>query len=70
MRAHYRDLRLANNAGISLPVCKANEPLLDLDASHWRMTMTSSAVTCRACIAAWARDYDWAGPIGPQNGGK
>ena len=64
MRTHYRDLRLRNNAGISIPVCKAGEKLLDLDSSAWPITLNKAKVTCKRCISAWARAYDWAGPIG------
>ena len=64
MKQHYRDIRLINNAGISIPVCMAGEKMLDLDSSAWPITLNKEEVTCKHCIKAWDKRYSWAGSIG------
>ena len=53
-KAHLRSVRLHVNAGMSYPVCRANDRLLDLDAGRWPTTTATWEVTCRACIRAVA----------------
>lgn len=58
-KTHIADIRLANNAGMNFPVCRAGDRLLNLDCGHWQM-VKAEEVTCRRCQAAYARRYPWA----------
>lgn len=67
MKVHIGDIRLANNAGMQFPVCKAGAKMLDLDASRWNIQTSTDYRNaedkthfCKKCIAAWARRYPWA----------
>lgn len=57
--SHIQDIRLANNAGMSFPVCKANAPLLDLDAAHWAIASDRYLATCKRCIRLFPLRYQW-----------
>ena len=56
---HIRDIRLFNNAGMSFPVCCADEELLDVDKARWKCGPVKEA-TCKKCIKAHAEKYPWA----------
>lgn len=49
MKTHFRDLRLANNAGMQFPACYASAKLLDTDKSRLPTTADRGAVTCEHC---------------------
>jgi hypothetical protein len=50
-RVHFANIRLRVNAGITLPECKADAPLLDMDASRLlAMSGTIKEVTCISCL--------------------
>lgn len=57
---HMSDIRLHNNAGINMPVCKAGAKRLDLDASRMKQTDDFSKVTCTKCRARHPKRYPWA----------
>ncbi len=57
-KTHLRDIRLHNNAGMSLPMCIANESLLDVDCD-WPITLDKHAVTCDNCKDAAMIRYSW-----------
>lgn len=59
-QVHLSDIRLKNNAGMSFPVCAADEDLLDLDKSRWPQTNAMKEVTCPNCPDAAVRRYPWA----------
>ena len=60
-KRHIRDIRLFNNAGISLPVCYASDIALDLDKSILPMVQVDKA-TCKRCHVAYEKRYSWAQP--------
>jgi hypothetical protein len=62
MKTHAKDIRLANNAGISLPVCIANARILNTDHPGI-IARPDEPVTCRRCLAAWPKRYPWARPL-------
>ena len=49
-KVHFANIRLRVNAGITLPECKADAPLLDIDASRLAMSGTVKEVTCISCL--------------------
>lgn len=55
MKLHYKDVRLANNAGMDFPTCYANARLLDCDKSRLPMTSNAKLVTCKRCILRLAK---------------
>lgn len=57
---HLRDIRLANNAGIHFPVCRAGEVTLNLDATRWPLTHVWADVTCGTCRRLALQRYPWA----------
>ena len=60
---HLRDIRFANNAGISMPVCRvAVRGYQDMDATRMRTTTRIDQVTCQRCVARAWRWYPWAYP--------
>ncbi len=59
-KVHMQDIRLNNNAGVSVPVCMAFGRLLDPDKSHWEITAEFDKVTCRSCQRIFKRRYPWA----------
>ena len=59
MKLHIRDIRLYNNAGISLPVCYARATLLDLDKTHLPTAHNPEDATCQRCKKAYPRRYPW-----------
>jgi hypothetical protein len=63
MKLHIRDIRLFNNAGISFPVCRANEKLLDMDATRYSFAKVENGhevgVTCKHCIRIYPKRYPW-----------
>lgn len=58
-KTHIRDIRLFNNAGLSVPVCKATAPLLDLDSLAWEFSDNAKDATCKSCVARYPRRYPW-----------
>ena len=60
MKLHIRDIRLRNNAGIDMPVCKASAELLDMDATRYPTTGDRKQATCKHCIRQYAHRYAWA----------
>lgn len=58
-KTHIADIRLSNNAGISMPVCRVTDGPLDLDKTGWQTVGTDDA-TCKRCRAAFAKRYSWA----------
>lgn len=62
MKVHKADLRLRNNAGLNIPVCKANAQLLDTQ-HNLEVTNENEKVTCKHCKRAWNKNYPWANPI-------
>lgn len=68
MKIHLRDLRLYNNAGISMPVCVASRPgHLDLEATGYTIRNTDEyrnaedkSLFCAHCVRAWNLRYPWA----------
>ena len=58
MKTHIRDIRLYNNAGLSVPVCKATAPLLDTTSTGWEFAHKKEA-TCKVCRARYTRRYPW-----------
>ena len=57
---HLTDIRLCNNAGISIPVCKAGARLLDLDAGRLRQSKRMNETTCPRCERLAVKRYPWA----------
>ena len=58
---HLRDIRLHNNAGITMPVCRvAVRGCQDMDAARLRTTTRMDQVTCQRCVARARRWYPWA----------
>lgn len=55
---HMRDIRLQNNAGVSVPVCEAGRTYLR--ACGWAITTKLEEVTCKKCKAQFSRKYSWA----------
>jgi hypothetical protein len=51
-KIHKRSIRMMNNAGISFPVCKLNDRLLDLDSTGWIINPrdTEEEVNCKNCL--------------------
>lgn len=47
-KVHFRDIRLFNNAGMELPTCTANAPLLNV-GFRGRITSDKRKVTCKHC---------------------
>ncbi len=45
-----RNIRLFVNTGMSFPICRANDRLLNLDAGRYPMTNQKNEVTCKHCI--------------------
>jgi hypothetical protein len=60
MKAHIRDIRLFNNAGISFPVCQASVKLLDMDKTAWPTSNDHRDATCAHCKVAFQKRYEWA----------
>lgn len=60
MKTHLKDIRLYNNAGISMPLCRATARLLDLDATAWKKTGKWEEVTCLNCLKMAPQRYPWA----------
>ena len=58
MKTHIRDIRLYCNAGMSMPVCYANAPLLDCDKSHLPC-VDKKAATCKHCQRLYRKRYPW-----------
>ncbi len=58
LKTHIRDLRLRNNAGIDIPVCKANARLLNT-SSRYEFT-TIDKPTCKLCLRLYPKRYPWA----------
>lgn len=46
---HFENIRLKNNAGISLAECYAHSAMLDLDKTGLPITTDLSKVTCKRC---------------------
>lgn len=57
---HLTDLRLSNNAGLHIPVCKAGARLLDMDSSRLRQSKRMNEVTCPRCERYGVSRYPWA----------
>lgn len=58
---HMTDIRLKNNAGMSIPVCvAARKGPLDCDASGWAQVKDKNDATCKNCRRIWPKRYDWA----------
>tara|TARA_R110000796_G_scaffold245661_1_gene370007 strand:+ start:510 stop:707 length:198 start_codon:yes stop_codon:yes gene_type:complete len=60
--AHYRDIRLKNNAGINYPYCMAmkDEPI---DTEHDEIVISDKIlVDCPKCIKL--SKVEWFGPLG------
>lgn len=68
MKTHMEDIRLANNAGMSFPVCHRNPKItnnnpngyLDLDKSYYSITGDKTKVSCKHCIRLFKIYYPWA----------
>lgn len=62
--AHIRDIRLANNAGINLPACKAGARLLNTSfrgrVLPYAEAVKTNSGPCPACVKAYAKRYPWA----------
>lgn len=76
MKLHISDIRLYNNAGIDMPVCKAGARLLDMDATRYptvstddiRHNKVNMEEVCKHCLRAWEIRYgDWASLKGKEN---
>jgi hypothetical protein len=48
-RIHFRDVRYRNNAGLDVPICRADGMLLDLSSIKFKITGVASQVTCKMC---------------------
>ena len=57
---HLTDSRLANNAGMHIPVCKANARLLDCSAGRLKQSRRMNDVTCPKCERLGVKRYPWA----------
>jgi hypothetical protein len=60
MKTHMEDIRLANNAGMSMPVCYSLAPMLDCDKSRLPMTSDINVVSCKHCLRMYPKKYPWA----------
>jgi hypothetical protein len=60
MKVHMEDIRLYNNAGMSMPICYANAPMLDLDKSRLSTSGLLIEVTCLHCKRMFPKRYPWA----------
>lgn len=49
-KVHLANIRLRVNAGVTLPECKADAKLLDMNATRLATTGTIAEVTCVACL--------------------
>ena len=58
MKAHKRDIRLYNNAGIRFPLCYANAERLDLDKTRLQVEHDNAKVTCDRCLTLIATGHD------------
>jgi hypothetical protein len=58
-KIHLQDIRLANNAGMSFPLCRANDRLLDVDICV-ELTGKFEEVTCENCKKRAPKRYPWA----------
>lgn len=58
-KTHIRDIRLFNNAGLSVPVCKATAPLLDLSSTAWEFADSKKDATCKGCVKRYPLRYPW-----------
>lgn len=58
MKTHIRDIRLFNNAGISMPVCYAGATPLDTDKCRLPCAPVKQA-TCKRCQRAYPKKYPW-----------
>jgi hypothetical protein len=60
MKTHIRDIRLFNNAGISMPVCYAIQSPLDLDKTGLPISQRPEQATCKHCQRVYPKRYPWA----------
>ena len=61
--AHVRDIQLANNAGIALPVCMAGARLLNTGFRGRVLSYEDakqSPRACPKCLKGYAKLYPWA----------
>lgn len=58
-KTHIRDIRLFNNGGVSVPVCKATAPLLDLSSTAWEFVQEPKDATCKTCKRRYPKRYPW-----------
>lgn len=63
---HFRNIRLRNNAGLTMPECYAHAALLDLDKSQLPTTGVREHVTCKRCrrligldVRPWFDAHGW-----------
>lgn len=56
MKIHARDIRLYNNAGISVPVCVADS----IPNKRYRLATHVLEINCAKCLAIYPRRYPWA----------
>jgi hypothetical protein len=64
VKTHIRDIRLFNNAGVSLPVCKANAKLLDTECRA-PIAAHPDQATCAHCRRLYPKRYPWARKVNP-----
>jgi hypothetical protein len=57
---HWTDIRLRNNAGMDIPVCKAGAKLLDCDSGRLPQSVYLKHVTCPRCKRLAPKRYPWA----------
>jgi len=59
-KVHMIDIRLYNNAGISMPSCyAARKGPLDMDKTHLPVTSRLEDCTCRVCQRVFPKRYSW-----------
>jgi len=60
-KIHIRDIRLHNNAGISMPVCyAAQKGPLDMDKTGCKTSPLVVDITCKHCLRVFPKRYPWA----------
>ncbi len=58
---HFRDIRLRNNAGMSMPLCYASMDMpLDCDKGRLPTSGKIIEVTCKHCLRLFPKRYPWA----------